>query len=441
MISPEDVQLRSDLEAQLKVLESKLTELSQPNPFYGLTDMEATLKLSRMLMAYDKDLSDRYATLAESMRTKEEQRKAEVAAAGKEAEAAKTIKAMEIAGQLAAKSLDLEKARSKFTPGTPEYIDYLMKAKDALFEQIKLDPTLTPEDKRTIAARAKILEGEITKYELGKMLLGQNAPTPKGAEGITYSNFKKENPPTVSDNTGEFMFLPEIREKITDWVVERGGDQTQVESLVKSLEDDSKASREEKAAVLAKEQKLYDRTLTAQQLKEAVDKEIAENSMLIKSVQGLEKDPNDAAAKTFALTTLLRKESGAAIADSEYLNRMQGLLSSEDYSSLVAEMVSAKMIIAGRWAPEIKEAEETKIQNRFLGKIDGKELASIMKPMVRQAVWDNVNKTGGAGTGGATEEGAKAYFKAIGGEYIGFFKGKYMGKNKDGFSVTYEGTK
>lgn len=84
------------IQADLNDAQATLAKLESPNPFWGLSDAEATAKLSRLLLPFDRELSDRYAKLADQAAENARAYKEKQTLQAEEAKTAKELKQMEL---------------------------------------------------------------------------------------------------------------------------------------------------------------------------------------------------------------------------------------------------------------------------------------------------------------------------------------------------------
>lgn len=82
-------------------------------------------------------------------------------------------------------------------------------------------------------------------------------------------------------------------------------------------------------------------------------------------------NPESTANIVSALTALLRMESGAAIAENEYVGRSSGLLPADKYDEMIREMTSLSMVIGGRIAGgAFTNANTQRIFSKYASDVD-----------------------------------------------------------------------
>ena len=293
-------------------------------------------------------------------------------------------KARELDIKAQAREDDLAKAKKQFTPGTPEYIDYLMRAKSRIIDAAKYDPTLNDDQKSSMFTQVKNIDAEIAKYPFGRISLGL-AENPTLDPGLvpteytgTYDDFIKSNPPKLAAD-GSYANIADLERAAKTYVAGKGGTTLHLNTLVSELKSASEASKASSTAA-------FEKGRIAKQDKEALDKAVAENGAALTSLSGLEDNPDSSPAKATVMTTILRKESGAAIAESEFGRRMQGWLGPEDYSRMINELTGAKVLIAGKIDENLREAAITQVMTKYLDKVPGRELYTFLSSMIPEYI-------------------------------------------------------
>lgn len=96
----------------------------------------------------------------------------------------------------------------------------------------------------------------------------------------------------------------------------------------------------------------------------------------------LKANPNDKTAKSSALTSILRKESGAAIGASEFMGRMKEWLSASDYQQLQDDMSGLGMLVAGRLSPNASEIFQSKIADNYMDKVNANKMLQFLEYII-----------------------------------------------------------
>lgn len=145
-----------------------------------------------------------------------------------------------------------------------------------------------------------------------------------------------------------------------------------------------------------REEKRYLRGLSAIERKQKLDDAVADNGPLLYAIDRLKSHPNDIAVKSSAITSVLRIESGAAIADSEFSRRMVGLLGNDNYRNMLNEMTGAGMIIKGMLSKDLKDASFEQIFNKYLDRVPAEEISDFVRTFIPSYViehYKSLNKS------------------------------------------------
>lgn len=142
-------------------------------------------------------------------------------------------------------------------------------------------------------------------------------------------------------------------------------------SIAKSLDEKVNARNTRKSELAEESRKAgsYARQLA---------KDKAEVGALSLAYNKLSTNPNDKTYKSSALTSILRKESGASIASSEFLGRMREWLPAADYENLINDMNSIGMLVAGKMSDNAAELFANRIANNYLDKVDTGKMLEFM---------------------------------------------------------------
>lgn len=147
------------------------------------------------------------------------------------------------------------------------------------------------------------------------------------------------------------------------------------EAAVKNLEDAHRARMDREEVQYSRgRQKSQDELALA-------DKRAAVGALLL-AYNNLQTNPSDKTYKSSALTSILRRESGAAIGASEFMGRMKEWLPPEKYQKLQDEMSGVGMLVAGKLAPNAADIWQSKIADRYLDDVDTRKLLSFMDAMI-----------------------------------------------------------
>lgn len=111
------------------------------------------------------------------------------------------------------------------------------------------------------------------------------------------------------------------------------------------------------------------------------DKKAAVGALML-AYNNLQTDPTDKTYKSSALTSILRRESGAAIGASEFMGRMKEWLPPEKYQKLQNEMSGLGMLVAGKLAPNAADIWQSKIADKYLDDVDTGKLLRFMDAMI-----------------------------------------------------------
>lgn len=120
----------------------------------------------------------------------------------------------------------------------------------------------------------------------------------------------------------------------------------------------------------------------------------------------LQTNPNDKTYKSSALTSILRKESGASIGSSEFMGRMKEWLSPSDYQSLQDDMSGVGMLIAGKLSDNAADIWGSKIADKYLDKVNSDKLFEFVGAILPD--YAKTPAAGGAGAG-AGKAGSNTY--------------------------------
>jgi hypothetical protein len=108
-----------------------------------------------------------------------------------------------------------------------------------------------------------------------------------------------------------------------------------------------------------------------------LEKEATKFQPIYGSYRRLRDNPTDISAKSDALTRLLRDESGAAIAETEYLGRLRSVLPDDKFKEL-----SKKLSGVGRWIAGATGLENERMESimfEYLGFMDSNKMLAVMK--------------------------------------------------------------
>lgn len=152
-------------------------------------------------------------------------------------------------------------------------------------------------------------------------------------------------------------------------------------NLVKDIEDNYNANVAKNDRI--KDDQRYqakierDAIWRAEDKKIELEKEAAKYQPIYGSYRRLRDNPTDISAKSDALTRLLRDESGAAIAETEYLSRLRSVLPEDKFKEL-----SKKLSGAGRWIAGAVGLENERMESimfEYLGFMDSNKMLAVLK--------------------------------------------------------------
>ncbi len=142
---------------------------------------------------------------------------------------------------------------------------------------------------------------------------------------------------------------------------------------------------------ITKRRLAQDEKQIAESKQKNLEDDVAKYGSLQLAYNNLLKDPNDKTAKSSALTSVLRMESGAAIGDSEFLGRMKEWLSPADYQNLLNDMTGAGILVAGAISQNVAEANTKRIIDSYMDRVNTSKVIEFTrsKPPKRVLnVWD-----------------------------------------------------
>ena len=373
----------------------------------GLTGSKRTEALSSLLKQHDNKLAGRYDQLAkeEAVAEREHARKKELMDADK---AAKAEEASNPQSMTNLKQIALQYRTNLRSRQSESWKNFNQAQKD------ELDQSL--DGYRTI----------LSKTELGRALMGQ---IEQEIPAVEVPEVASQAQAQAGDDTADSvkqMELKDVRDSLSKLGTDELGFLTNIESIDNHVDDlaarygenDSFVTRA-RAAVERSKKAAQDRfkTGTEEQKRKTdigfraraedrtIQEKVADSGALIYSMNELKDNPDSTPAKATALTSVLRKESGASIADSEFGRRMQGWLSAEDYEAMLGELTGAKIIIAGKISGDLRDAQVNRITSRYLSKVSADKIMAFTAAMLPKFVreYSDLQKQGEKDTKGAAK--------------------------------------
>ena len=110
-----------------------------------------------------------------------------------------------------------------------------------------------------------------------------------------------------------------------------------------------------------------------------MDERVADAGALLRALEKLESGDATANNKSEAITTILRKESGAAIGQEEYQNRVQDLLGPDDYRRMTSELTGLGLTFASWLDSGMGDQRVTAIYRKYLEKVPESGLLILQK--------------------------------------------------------------
>jgi hypothetical protein len=404
-------------DAQAKDSKAKIDQFiqeynSKTGVFAGLDAQQAADKIARLLLPLDKELADKYLAAAQQLRS------ALMAKSDKEAERQKDL-------DIANKRIDrdaqkeIDKAiedNKKYTPGSNEWADKMNTNMFNLSRMMALDVYSQPE-KAAMKDQIEVIKKALAETPYGRSLLGiPGAPPPLAVNPdaptttVVPGDKKGDEDPAAMANALEDELVALVAGMTPDKlgyysVTDKGKVSKKLAEISKKLGKDHPTvgttqsywvEIQTDARNKARDQEERNKQFRSEQ--RTLFKDMAAVGGMLGAVRDLRKDPTNVAAKANALTSVLRKESGAAIAESEFLRRMSTWLSADDYGKLFNEMTGAGIIVQGRISKDWQESTLTRITNKYLERVDSKQIEQFAKDITDVPIWEAWWKVGGGKT-------------------------------------------
>lgn len=254
------------------------------------------------------------------------------------------------------------------------------------------------EKDQAIAEMKSIREALAGMGDLGKAMVGKveaepaTMPQPEETPAFDYEGAKSvlRGLAVDSDDNGEIDDVAGFDLALAELISKSGlgENDDSVRNLVtfaKSLKEGIKANH--KANVDKQEiakgdiRYQYQRQKDEQRYTEGKEFELEKEATKFQPIYGaykrLKADPESISARSDALTRLLRDESGAAIAESEYLNRLRSVLPEAQYNKLVSELSGI-----GRWVANTTGNENILMERamaKYVSVMDANKMLSILR--------------------------------------------------------------
>ena len=256
---------------------------------------------------------------------------------------------------------------------------------------------LPQEMKDQLDANILQMKNELLQTPEGRMIVGNVTEKPQGQsvskQGLDIDSKIQEIKSKAIDSSprdgvidGEADLNSYVESIIQSYGL--GENEPEAKRLRKYLADIKSETRSIYEQSQKKEDKEYGRGLESVARKQKLDEATAKYGPLLYSIEELTNKPDDIASKATALTSVLRVESGAAIAESEFARRMQGWLTDEEYRQMIDEMTSMGIIAKGMFNPDVREADVNKITTRYLDKVNANEIIDFAKSSIPKYVLD-----------------------------------------------------
>jgi hypothetical protein len=317
-------------------------------------------------------------------------------------------KAMELFGKAEDLSIkrtksanDLLDAKKRFTPGTPEYIEFLQKSIGNKYNDLKYNVDLTAEQKTAVSSSIKAIEDEINKYPFGRIVTGKSGgtPEPTGSE-LSLSEFLAVNPAKLAAD-GSYSNLSDLTSKARSWGKENGVGNVLIAQLQDDLEkasEQSKANQEAGVSV----------TIKGQDIKKGqydlLDKKFP--GLREKSIPGAETartfiengDNGDLGARNQAVRVLSRMGSDEALTEQDFGRALGRSLPTGAWANFVKGVTGADIAMTDDEWQRVRKVLAQKI-NAVKAKRDkaNKEFGNLLEEV----------STPGAGTRTGSKPGAK----------------------------------
>lgn len=276
---------------------------------------------------------------------------------------------------------------------------------------------LPQSQKNDMIAQSKGLKAQLAKTELGRALLGQveseapvditktvvpPAPVTGGGQEVTKATiedlFKQSQD---ADRDGQADNAPDIDGALAILAGTLGETDKDVLSLKAKWASMQQGFEKKAEKRTADEQKQYERRQSYIKRKAAI-------GTLLQGLKDLKKAPESLSAKSSVMTSILRSESGAAIAQSEFGQRMLGWLGEKEFNNMVEEMNGLGVLIAGRISSNAAELMQGRIMNKYLAKVPGSSLYTFGAAKVD----DDIREKELSGSGGNDGNGGEGDKKA-----------------------------
>jgi hypothetical protein len=283
------------------------------------------------------------------------------------------------------------------------------------------------EQNQAIAEMKSIREALAGMGDLGKAMVGkvesEATPQPEEKPTFDYEGAKDalRGLAVDADDNGEIDDVAGFDAALAELISKSGLGENDdsvrnLQTFAKSLKDGIKANYKanvDKNKRINDDQRYdagieRDATRRAEDKNFDLEKEATKFQPIYGSFRRLRENPNDISAKSDALTRLLRDESGAAIAESEYLGRLRSVLPDDKFKEL-----SKKLSGAGRWIAGVTGLENERMESimfEYLGFMDANKMLSVMKDRTGMGrVYDYLEKNykGYSPQGSAPAKGRK----------------------------------
>ena len=140
--------------------------------------------------------------------------------------------------------------------------------------------------------------------------------------------------------------------------------------------------REKVQNLVATQTRLRGLAREAKEDKRKMDERVADAGALLRALGKLESGDATANTKSEAITTILRKESGSAIGQEEYQNRVQDLIGPDDYRRMTDELTGLGLTFASWLNSGMGDQRVTAIYRKYLEKVPESELIDFTKALI-----------------------------------------------------------
>ena len=183
-------------------------------------------------------------------------------------------------------------------------------------------------------------------------------------------------------------------------------------SIIKSLDDMKESIAQDRRAKVQDENQEFSEKITLANLSmKKEDRRIAQDKIyknIFTTASRLKGRPNDISYRKQALNAVLRKESGAAIADSEFNKMMENALNPSDWTKYLNELTSVQNVFLNTISDEAFNSKVLKLSDKYTARLNPGRLIEYVEGQIADDYYQ-LKKTGGTVPAKTTQKANTSY--------------------------------